>query len=122
MKLTADRGTGNYIQSFAGDAVLINGERYTQPVIVSAERIVADWPAPTLENLAEHDIDHALALEPEVILLGTGASHRFVSNRLATAIMARGIGFEVMNTAAACRTYNILLAEDRRVAAILFIA
>lgn len=115
MKLHAEKGSGNYIQSVTADAVLIRGQAYPVPVIIGAEHIVTGWKAATVADLTMADFAEAFALDPELILLGTGPVHRFASNHLVTAVMARGIGFEVMSTPAACRTYNILTAEDRRV-------
>lgn len=119
MKLHAEKGSGNYIQSVSAEALVVSGTPYSGPLIVSAESIVTDWTPASLDELSLADFEAALALEPEVILFGTGASHRFVSNRLMIEIMSRGIGFEVMATAAACRTFNVLAAEDRRVVAVL---
>ncbi len=102
-----------------GAVVIINGQPYTAPLIVSADSIVTGWTPGTIRDLGVEDFRAALDLQPEVILLGTGATHQFADNRLTTAIMSTGIGFEVMATPAACRTYNVLLAEDRRVVAAL---
>ena len=121
MKLHAEKGSGNYIQSVTRDSVLIGGASYSGPVIVSADKIVADWKPRPITELQLEDFQAVLALDPEVILFGTGTTHRFAGNRLLTAIMSRGVGFEVMATAAACRTYNVLLAEDRRVVAALLL-
>jgi uncharacterized protein len=121
MKLHAEKGSGNYIQSVTRDSVLIGGKSYAGPIIVSADRIVPGWTPRPIQELQLEDFQAALDLDPEVILFGTGSTHRFAGNRLMTTIMSRGVGFEVMATAAACRTYNVLLAEDRRViAALLF--
>lgn len=121
MKLHAEKSSGNYIQSVTAEAVLINGTSYTGPVIVSTDRIIAGWTPRPIADLELDDFAAALDLEPEVILFGTGATHRFAGNRLMTAIMSRGVGFEVMATSAACRTYNVLIAEDRRVVAALLV-
>lgn len=121
MKLHAEKGSGNYIQSVTRDAVLINGTSYTLPVIVSADRIISGWAPRQIADLTLDDFQAALDLEPEVILFGTGTTHQFASNRLVTSIMSRGVGFEVMATDAACRTYNVLAAEDRRVVATLLL-
>jgi uncharacterized protein len=121
MQLHAGQNPANYIQSVTIDAVTIAGQRYLTPVLVSPVTIRAWQPAP-LAALGLTDFEAALALEPEVILFGTGQRHQFVSNHLATAIMRRGVGFEVMGTTAACRTYNVLAAEDRRVVAALLLA
>jgi uncharacterized protein len=121
MKLHAEKSSGNYIQSVTPQAVLINGISYGGPVLVSAERIIAGWTPRPVAELQLDDFQLALDLEPEVILFGTGTVHRFAGNRLMTTIMSRGIGFEVMATDAACRTYNVLAAEDRRVVAALLL-
>jgi uncharacterized protein len=119
MKLHADRTAGNYIQSYREGAVLVNGEWQPTGLVISADSLQAGWQAPSLEALAIDDLADILALDPEVIVLGTGESHRFPRHALMVEVMSRGVGFESMATAAACRTYNILLAEDRRVVAIL---
>jgi uncharacterized protein len=119
MKLHADQTPRNYIQACRAGAVQIGGQWHDAGLIVSPERIIAGWrpadPAsPSLEDFAA-----ALALEPEVIIFGTGESHRFPGQALMVGIMSQGTGFEVMATAAACRTYNVLAGEDRRVVAVL---
>jgi uncharacterized protein len=121
MKLHAEKGSGNYIQSVTAEAVIVNGTSYTGHVIVSAGRIITGWSPRPLAELTIEDFSAALDLEPEVILFGTGLTHRFAANRLMTTIMSRGVGFEAMATAAACRTYNVLTAEDRRVVAALLL-
>ncbi len=122
MKLHAEQGSGNYIQSVQGTTVVISGTTYTGHLIVSPERIITGWQPRPLESLTIDDFAAALELEPELILFGTGTVHRFAGNRLVTGIMGRGVGFEVMATAAACRTYNVLAGEDRRVVAALLLA
>jgi uncharacterized protein len=121
MKLHAEKGSGNYIQSITGDSVLISGMRYSGHLIVSTDRIISGWMPRAIAALELDDFRAALDLGPELILFGTGTVHRFASNRLMTAVMSKGVGFEVMATAAACRTYNVLAAEDRRVVAALLL-
>lgn len=121
MKLHAEKGSGNYIQSVTRDSILIGGTSYNGSIIVSADSMVTGWMPRPIAELQLEDFQAALDLEPEVILFGTGSSHRFAGNRLVTTIMSRGVGFEVMATAAACRTYNVLMAEDRRVVAALLL-
>lgn len=121
MKLHAEKGSGNYIQSVTPTGVLIGGTSYGGAVLVSADRIITDWRPRPIAELQLDDFRAALELLPEVILFGTGATHHFVTNRLVTTIMSRGVGFEVMATPAACRTYNVLVAEDRRVVAALLV-
>ena len=121
MKLHAEKGSGNYIQSLAAGSVHINGTRYQGNLIVAPERIVTGWAPRPIAELTLEDFAAALDLGPELILFGTVDTHRFPSNPLPTAIMTRGVGFETMTTAAACRTYNVLAAEDRRVVAALLV-
>jgi len=119
MKLHAEKVSGDYIQSATHGSVLIGGKSYSLPVIIGAGRIITGWAPRQIPELQLDDFQAALDLEPEVILFGTGKTHQFASIRLMTSIMSRGVGFEVMTTDAACRTYNILAAEDRRVVAAL---
>ncbi len=121
MQLDAEPGSGNYIQSVSAEMVRINGRDFRGHVIVSAERILADWNPRPIDEMQVEDFQAALEGQPETILFGSGAKHRFVSNFLLTAIMSQGIGFEVMSTAAACRTYNLLLGEGRQVVAALLL-
>jgi uncharacterized protein len=101
--------------------VAVNGERFERPIVVTPERVASDWLARDFASLEEGHFAYFLPFRPEVLLLGTGRRLMFPHPRLYRALTAAGIGLECMDTAAACRTYNILVAEDRRVvAAILF--
>jgi uncharacterized protein len=119
MKLHADKPAGNYIQAYREGTVLVNGQWHQTPLVVSADTLASSWQAPPIEALQVTDLAEVLALDPEVIILGTGTAHRFPPHALMVAVMSRGVGCEAMGTAAACRTYNILLGEDRRVVGIL---
>lgn len=122
MKLTRETGSGTYrIRSFEPGRVRINEEYIEHSVVVSPDALLRDWPPATLEELTQGHIDRITELEPEVIILGTGLTQRFPDRALLRGLIQRGIGVEVMDTRSACRTYNILMAEDRRVAAALLI-
>lgn len=99
------------------DYVAVNGQRYTQALVVMARAVRADWPATDFASLTADHFDYFLELQPEVILLGTGAQQRFPHPELFRSLIERGIAIEFMDTPAACRTYNILVAEDRKVVA-----
>lgn len=86
------------------------------------DRITEDWKVQNIEALDRHNIEALAALEPELVLLGTGDVLRFPDPRLLVNLTHAGIGAEVMDTRAACRTYNILAEEGRNVAAALIIA
>jgi uncharacterized protein len=89
-------------------------------LIVSAERVIADWPAQDPADLGIEDLALALELKPEIILIGAGESSPLPDVDLMSALAARGVGLELMTTPAACRTYNVLVHEERRVVAALF--
>jgi uncharacterized protein len=101
--------------------VAINGERHSQSVVVMANEIRSDWNASAFESLALEHFDYFVTLKPEVLLFGTGAKQRFGHPQLYRNLLAAGIGIEFMDTPAACRTYNILVAEDRKVVAAILI-
>jgi uncharacterized protein len=111
----------NVFTAHGAGYVQVNEFRYEHPLIVTPEQVFQDWTARTFTGLAETDFDYFLALKPEVLLLGTGSQHHFAHPRLYRSLTNAGIAVEFMNTPAACRTYNILVAEDRKVVAgILF--
>lgn len=121
MKLDREHGTGNLIRRFTGSEIHIAELVIRQPVIVMADRLVLDWSPPPVAKLAVEHLKPLLDLAPDVILLGTGRRQVFPPATLTAAILHQGIGIEIMDTAAACRTYNILAAELRRVAAALYV-
>jgi uncharacterized protein len=102
--------------------VTINDETIHTSVIVTPERIIRDWLPYTFGDLERRHIDRLEELQPEIIILGTGLRLRFPNAEFTAGFLSRGIGVEVMDTTAACRTYNILLSEDRRVVAALLLA
>jgi len=111
----------NSFTGYGDGFVLVNGARHDRSLVVLPERIV-DWPAANFDALAESDFKLLAQLDAEILLLGTGARQRFPHPRLTGPLRAASIGLEVMDVQAACRTYNILLAEHRRVAAALLLA
>ncbi len=88
-------------------------------VVVTPQRLLTGWPPQRLDDLSAAHLEQLLELEPELILLGTGRRLRFPPAAVTAPLLQRGIGVEVMDTAAACRTYNFLMADGRRVAAAL---
>jgi uncharacterized protein len=108
----------NAFTGYGEGYVTVNGERHTRSLIVLVDRILP-WPVASVDALAAAHFDELLALRPEVVLLGTGARLRFPHAAVTAALPAAGIGLEVMDVQAACRTYNILVSEERVVAAAL---
>ncbi len=118
MKLHLTQAEGqNLITGYGEGWVEINRKRYSHSLIVLPESIIEDWPASDFESLTAEHFQKIAELKPEVVLLGTGAKHRFIHPRLTAPLTAIGISVECMDTAAACRTYNILMGEGRQVAA-----
>ena len=91
--------------------------RYAKSLLVTPERLVEDWPASDFEHLSAQHFEGLLALKPQIVLLGTGATLRFPRPELTRCLHTAQIGLEVMDNAAVCRTYNILTAEGRNVVA-----
>lgn len=120
MKLHADSATSlNTVTAYGPGYVEINRQKHQGPILLMPEGSVLQWRITAFEQLDETAFAELLAFQPEVVLLGTGSSQRFPHPRLAGPIAAARIGLDVMSTAAACRTYNILMAESRRVLAAL---
>lgn len=122
MKLHADRAEGvNVINACTRDAVSVNGESYAHSILVSHVGPVQAWPVATLDDLQEAHFADILAAAPEVVIFGSGSRLRFPHPALLRSLMAARIGVETMDTAAACRTYNVLAGEGRRVMAALLV-
>jgi uncharacterized protein len=111
----------NLFTGYGPGFVAINGAPYRSSVIVTADQVLT-WDVDSVGALTEPVFARLAALPVEILLLGTGASLSFPHPRLTQPLRDAAIGLEVMDTAAACRTYNILLGEDRRVAAALLVA
>ncbi|MDI1350617.1 Mth938-like domain-containing protein [Aquabacterium sp.] len=123
MKLHADNAEGvNLIHAYTRSSVSVNGEAHTRSILVPPTGPVIEWPVHALEDLSEAHFEAVVAARPEVLILGTGPTLRFAHPGLLRRLMAVRIGVETMDTAAACRTFNILVAEGRQVMAALLIA
>ncbi len=122
MKLHLARDAG--LQLFSGYGagfVAVNNVRYETGVVVSPNA-VSVWNVREFEALTAADFGFIATLQPEIMILGTGAAQRFLGKELARALAATGVGVEVMDSRAACRTYNILATEGRRVVAAILTA
>lgn len=122
MKLHHSSPSGLKIFTACGSGyVEVNGTHYERPIVVTPERVLDDWPPQSFEALSESHFDYLVAVLPEIILLGTGSHQRFPHPRLYHKLTDAGIAVEPMNTAAACRTYNILASEGRKVLAAILL-
>ena len=119
MKLHASAPSAlNTFSGYGEGFVTINGARHEANIVVMPEQLLP-WSAASFDALTEEDFGLFLRLDLEILLLGTGPKQRFPHPRLTKALAAKRIGVEAMDLHAACRTYNILMAEERRVAAAL---
>lgn len=122
MKLQLEQPAGtNLVRAFGPGQLRIGDRTHTTSVIVTATALIAPWRPASAQDLAASDFEPLLGLGPEVVLLGTGAQQQFPDAELLRVLYQRRIGIEVMDTSAACRTYNLLVTEGRNVAAALIV-
>jgi uncharacterized protein len=122
VKIERDQPDGrNSFTGYGDGYVEVNKVRYRESLVVSAERLVTDWPARSVDTLSGDHMAAIVELAPEIVLIGTGARFQFPEAALLATLQKAGIGVEVMDTQAACRTYNILLGEGRNVVAALIL-
>lgn len=121
MKIEIETGADNRIASYAPGELVINEERYTTSLILSPDRIVTDWPPQDFTELAAQHFEQLVEMQPEVVVIGTGRALRFPATETLRPLIEHELGYEIMDTGAACRCYNILMAEGRRVVAALLL-
>lgn len=124
MKIDLDLNTEgkNIINAYDDNSVTVNGVSYQSSLIVSPNRLVEDWGPQSFAELREQDFEQIMTFRPEIVLLGTGRTHRFPTYDLTENLALKRIGLEVMDTGAACRAYNFLVGEDREVVAALWLS
>jgi uncharacterized protein len=111
----------NTFTAYGKGYVAVNGVRYESSLVVLPDKLVDHWDVASVDTLTQDSIAQLAELKPELVLLGTGESLHFPNSKLLTVLLSAGIGTEIMDTYAACRTYNILAQEGRNVAAALVI-
>ncbi|MEO8753704.1 MAG: Mth938-like domain-containing protein [Casimicrobiaceae bacterium] len=122
MKFHLQPPTSNIVTGSGPGWVRVGQTEYRQNLLLLPDAVIEGWAPDGFAALAESDFAALLAHAPETVLLGTGARQLFPHPRLLQALSAAHVGVEVMDTRAACRTFNILVAEDRRVLAALIVA
>ena len=123
MKIERDTpGARNVVTAYGPGYVEVGGKRHTASLLVSGERLVVDWPAASVQSLTADHFAAIIELAPQIVLLGTGREFHFPTPAQLAPLHQARIGVEVMDTPAACRTYNILLGEGRNVVAALIVA
>lgn len=112
----------NTITGHGPGYVDLSGQRITTPLVVAAQTLIAPWVVPSIDKLVFDDFAAVIALQPSLVIFGSGATFRFPDTKILAAFSQARIGFDVMDTGAACRTYNVLLSEGRNVAAALLVS
>jgi uncharacterized protein len=122
MKFHLATPSGNVITGQGPGWIRIGAQEFRSGIVLTADTVAPDWATEGFDALTEADFAGLLAHAPEIVLLGTGSTLRFPHPRLMQALAEARVGIEVMDTAAACRTFNILAAEGRKVVAALIVA
>ena len=112
-------GNHHFIRSIGDQGIRVNDDYYAGAVIVTAEKVMPEWAVDSVDGIDKASLRPIFELDPEVVLIGTGARQVFLPPEIQMLFYRRGIGFEVMSTDAACRTFNVLVSEGRHVAAAL---
>ena len=121
MQLNLENSKADYqIRNYRPGCITINDQQYTSPILIMPSYLSA-WNINDITQVTENDLLQLLELKPELILLGTGEQAKFLDLALSSVITKHKIGLEIMTSAAACRTYTILIAEQRNVLAALII-
>lgn len=121
MEINLESPRGKYqIRSYQPGKLVINDKTYTHSVIITVDQLIS-WRPQSFNDLQIDDLTKIFELKPDVVLLGTGEKQNFLSQPLTSEFTKKNISIEVMNTHAACRTFNILLGENRKVVAGLII-
>jgi uncharacterized protein len=116
LKLQSDPHYGaNTITGYGDGYVEINKTPYAHAVVLSSDGAITEWSVKSYADLEAHHFSQLIDLKPELILIGTGKRQRFPKPELLKALISAKIGFEIMDSQAACRTYNILVGEGRQV-------
>ncbi|MGC1523119.1 MAG: MTH938/NDUFAF3 family protein [Steroidobacteraceae bacterium] len=122
MRFTQDSGSpANLVRAYGNGELRINDATYRSSIIVSASAVLTAPDIGRVEDLVGFDPSRILALDPELVLLGTGQRQIFPDASFRAEFLRAGIGFEVMDTGAACRTFNVLVTEQRRAVALLIV-
>lgn len=122
MKFAEDHNSANYkISGYDTQSIGINGLSHSKSLVISPMELLPDWEPATYSELNAQHLDALYAMNPEIIILGTGQKQIFPPAEILRRLANEQIGFEIMDTQAACRTFNILMAEDRTVVAGMFL-
>lgn len=121
MEFSQDSGSATYrIQSYRQGCIKVSGQEYHQTILIMPELLIAPWQVASFDELTHKDLESLLSYNPQVIIIGTGSQAHHLKTGAAQSLLQHGIGVEIMTSSAACKTYTLLMAEGRHVAAIIF--
>jgi len=122
MKLHSQNSPGLHtVTAYGAGHIAVNGQPLTRSFLLTPRKLETDWRPASIGELTADDLARVVALGSRIVLLGTGLRQRFPPPALLAPLTRAGIGVEVMDSLAACRTYNILMAEGRDVAAAVIV-
>ncbi len=122
MPLIEDINSNSYsIEAYDKNLITIKGITYHESIVLTATKIISPWPVSILSDLSEKNLEAIFSLEPDVVLLGTGEKQKFPDISIRATFAKHNLAVDVMTTGALCRTFNILVAEDRNVAAAIIL-
>lgn len=121
IELDNDISLSNKIISYSDDSFQLKDKLITSNLVISNDRLIENWTIDSYCNLATQHLDEFISWQPEIILIGTGTVPSFPNPDLIAYVTSRSIGLEIMDTGAACRSYNLIINEGRNVVAILFL-
>lgn len=120
--LDLDENQASYqIRSYKPGSIQVNEKTFTQSIIIAPDKLIEGWFPQTITELTAESLSLIIQLKPDVLLIGTGSTMHFLAAEVYGDLINAGIGVEIMDTSAACRTYNALSSENRKVAAALII-
>jgi uncharacterized protein len=122
MKFTLETKLAASVRRVTATEIMIGNKVWTRPVALTESGVIPDWRPAPVESLSIDDLAPLIAAQPELIIVGTGEKQVLPNRDLMFAMARRGVGLEMMDTAAAARTFNVLLSEGRSVAAALYVA
>lgn len=122
MKLDLTEPDNHAISSYGAGYICIAGQQITAACVVMREQVITGFLPEHITELSVDQLSRCLDLKPDIVLFGTGRRQVMLDPSRLLPLLNAGIGYEFMNTAAACRCYNVLIEEGRRVAAVLFVA
>ncbi len=122
MSLNLDENSASYqIRAYQPGVLQVNDQTFTNSIIITPDKLINTWPPQSIDELTREHLTEVIALHPSILLIGTGHELQFPDIKIYGDLINYGIGVEIMNTHAACRTYNVLTSEGRSVAAALII-